>query len=85
MTRKQYRLIRRLTMVLAAAPLFQLGQCRTGTSQTLQFVGNQLPSTLYSLVQSIVLAPLFSALGGGSTAFGNGFGSNTTPGFGGGI
>lgn len=63
MTRKQYRWTRRLMIVFAAAPLFQLSQCKTGTSQTFQFVLNQLPSTLFSLVQSAVLSPLFALLG----------------------
>jgi len=80
MTRKQYRLTRRFMVFLAAAPLLQLSQCKTGTSQTLQFVANQLPSTIFSLIQSLALAPLFSFLGGGTTN------TNTnTTGLGGGI
>jgi len=54
-------------VILAAAPLFQLSQCKTGTSQTLQTIANQLPSTIFSLLQSAALAPLFSLLSGGST------------------
>jgi len=80
MTRKQYRLTRRFMVILAAAPLLQFTQCKTGTSQTLQFVANQLPSTIFSLLQSIALAPLFSFLSGGTTT-----GGNNTGGLGGGI
>lgn len=67
MTRKQYRLTRRLMVILAAAPLFQFTECKTVASQTGQLILNQLPSTLFSLVQSAALAPLFALLGGGST------------------
>lgn len=75
MTRKQYRLTRRLMVILAAAPLFQLSQCKTLTSQTGQLILNQLPSTLFSIVQSAALAPLFALLGGGGNT--GGFGNNT--------
>lgn len=80
MTRKQYRLTRRLMVVLAAAPLFQLSQCKTVASQTGQLILNQLPSTIFSLLQSAALAPLFSLLGGGSL----GGSLNNNSGFGGG-
>ena len=80
MTRKQYRWTRRLMIVFAAAPLFQLSQCKTGTSQTFQFVLNQLPSTLFSLAQSVILSPLFALLGSSGTG-----GTGGAGGLGGGI
>ena len=54
-------------VVLAAAPLFQLSQCKTGTSQVLQGIANQMPATIFSLLQSVALAPLYSFLSGGTS------------------
>lgn len=84
MTRKQYRRTRRLIIVLAAAPLFQALACKTGTSQTLQFVANQLPATLFSLFESALLSPLFALLGSSTSSLGTG-GLGSTGGLGGGI
>ena len=86
MTRKQYRITRRLMVFMAAMPLLQFTECKTVTSQTLQLIANQMPSTIFSLVQSVALAPLFSLLGGGSGTgnFGGGGFGNNNSGFGGG-
>lgn len=67
MTRKQYRITRRLMVFLAAAPLLQLSQCKTGASQTGQFVLNQIPATIFNILQSVALAPLYSFLSGAGT------------------
>lgn len=80
MTRKQYRLTRRFMVILAAAPLLQLSQCKTGTSQVLQGIANQMPSTIFSILQSALLSPLFSLLSGGSTNTGGFGGTGSTGG-----
>lgn len=45
-------------MFMAAAPLFQLAQCDTGTRQVLANVANGLPSTMFSIMQGFLLLPM---------------------------
>lgn len=70
---KRYRLARRVALILAAAPLFQLSQCQTGVSMVLQDSVNALPSTAFNIFQSLALLPIQVLLGGGSVG-GGGFG-----------
>lgn len=60
-----YRWSKRLLIVVAAAPLFQLAQCQTGVNQVLKNVANSLPSAFFSAFQSAILAPFFAIVGGG--------------------
>lgn len=52
-----YRLLRRLALVMAAAPLFQLAQCSTGLRQVSAEVVNGLPSLTFSILQGFWLLP----------------------------
>ncbi len=54
----RYRVLRKLTLIMAAAPLFQLSQCGTGVNQVLKNVANNLPSTLFGIGEGLALAPL---------------------------
>jgi hypothetical protein len=64
----QYKLVRKLTLVLAAAPLFQFSQCMTGISQASAGVATGLgvsdnwPTTIINLFQSFT--QLFLGAGG---------------------
>jgi hypothetical protein len=49
---------------MAAAPVFQLAQCATGVRQVSANMFNALPSTLFSIMESILLAPVQLFLGG---------------------
>ena len=63
---KRYRLARRVALILAAMPLLQLSQCATGVSQVFQTAANSAPSTVFSVLNSIMLLPLQYLLTGGN-------------------
>jgi hypothetical protein len=71
----RYRWIKRLTFVLAAAPIFQATQCLTGTSMFFQNFANGLPSAYFQTLQSIALLPIQILIGGGTTGAGTGTGT----------
>ena len=50
---------------LAAMPLFQVSQCETFQRQVLANVANNLPATLFQIMQSFALLPIQFLLGGG--------------------
>lgn len=54
----RYRLLRKFTIIMAAAPLFQVSQCSTGVNQVFKSVANGLPSTLFSIAEGFALVPL---------------------------
>lgn len=70
---KQYKLARKLAIVLAAAPLFQFSQCITGLQQASAGVATGLgvsdswPATIINLFQS------FAQLFLGTSGFGGTF------------
>jgi hypothetical protein len=70
MTFNSYRRWRRILIIVAAAPLIQLSACQTGFNQVAATVLNNLPSTLFSIVQSALLAPFITLLSGGGTTGG---------------
>ncbi len=53
----RYRLLRRLALVMAAAPLFQLAQCSTALRQVSGDVVNGLPALSFSILQEFLLLP----------------------------
>ena len=63
-TLKRFKLARRIAIVLAAAPLFQLSQCQTGVNQVLATSLNNTPATIFQVLNSLALSPLFALLGG---------------------
>lgn len=63
---KRYRVARRVAIVLAALPLFQVQQCGTGVSLVLQNTVNALPNTVFQVLQSIALLPLRLLITGGT-------------------
>ena len=70
MKKKTIRRVRwasKLTVVVAAAPLFQFSQCITFNSQVGQTVLNGLPNLFFSTLQSIFLFPIQALLSGGGT------------------
>lgn len=66
---RRHRMVRRMAVALAAAPLLQLSACQTGTNMILADVVNSIPATLFNIGLNLLLAPIYSFLGGGS-AFG---------------
>jgi len=64
---RRYKIARKLTLILAAAPLFQLSACQTLTQQTFAIVINALPGTLFNIIQGILLAPIQALITGGTT------------------
>jgi len=74
----RYRIARRIAIVLAAAPLFQLSQCQTGVNQVLATSLNNTPATVFQVLLNIALAPiqllLFGNTGFGGTGTGSGSG-----------
>ncbi|MFQ5423980.1 MAG: hypothetical protein ACE5F9_08360 [Phycisphaerae bacterium] len=73
MTPRRYRWIRRLMIVLAAVPLLQFAQCATGVRQVFAGVANAVPATVFGILQSTLLSPIFALLsGGGGTSTGGG-------------
>jgi hypothetical protein len=56
------RLLRKVALVMAAMPLFQLAQCGTGIRQVSADMANSLPSTIFGLMQSFALAPIQALL-----------------------
>lgn len=76
---RRYKLARRVAIILAAAPLFQLSQCHTGVNQVLATTANNAPATVFQVLNGIFLAPLYALIGGSSTGQGTGgTGSNST-------
>ena len=61
---RHYKIARKLALILAAAPLFQLSACQTGIQQTFAGVFNALPGTLFNIFQGILLAPIQALISG---------------------
>ena len=65
---RKHRWVKRLMIVLAAAPLFQLSQCQSGVGQVFATTANNLPSTYFQVLNSLALLPiqllLFGTTGG---------------------
>jgi len=59
----QYRLLRKLAIIMAAAPLFQLSQCSTGVRQ----VSATMANSMFGIVESIILMPFRWVLSGGTS------------------
>ena len=64
---RQYKIARKLALILAAAPLFQLSACQTGFQQVFANVINALPGTLFNIIQGFLLAPIQALISGGTT------------------
>lgn len=81
-TWKRFRWTRRVAIVMAAAPLFQLSQCAHGLTQVVTTSINQAPSSFFQLVNGVMLLPIQLLLGGGNTGggFNNGTGTGTDTG-----
>lgn len=58
------RTLRKMAVVLAAAPLFQLSQCQTFAGNVGMNFVNGLPSLLFSTIQGLFLAPIQLLLSG---------------------
>lgn len=69
---RRYKVTRRVAILLAAAPLFQLGQCNTVNNQIAANFANALPSVVFQVLLSFALLPIQALLNGGQT---NGTGS----------
>ncbi len=66
MTPRRARLIRRVSILIAAAPLFQgVGWCETAFNRTGASTLNALPSTYFAIMQNIALLPIQYILTGG--------------------
>ncbi|HKQ50534.1 MAG TPA: hypothetical protein VJZ71_20855 [Phycisphaerae bacterium] len=79
-TWKRFRWTRRVAIVMAAAPLFQLSQCGHGLTQVVATSLNQAPSAFFQLVNGVMLLPIQLLLGGGTgtdTGTGGGLGNDT--------
>lgn len=61
---RQFRWARRLAILMAAAPVFQLAQCATGVRQVSANMFNALPATLFSIMEAFLLAPIQLFLSG---------------------
>jgi hypothetical protein len=82
-TYKHLRWTRRLAIVMAAAPLFQLSQCAHGLNQVMVTSLNQAPSSFFQLVNGLFLLPIQILIGGGTGNGGFNDGNGTgTGGFG---
>lgn len=55
---RRVKLARKVMVILAAAPLFQLSQCETFNRQVLANVANNSPNVLFLTLQGIALAPI---------------------------
>jgi hypothetical protein len=75
----RYRLARRLAIILAAAPLFQISQCMTGINQTFMTFANNAPSTYFQVLNSLALLPIQLLFGLNTQGFG-GTGSGNSSG-----
>ncbi|QDV89975.1 hypothetical protein RAS2_10510 [Phycisphaerae bacterium RAS2] len=65
-TPRRARFVRRVSVLIAAAPLFQgVGWCQTGFNRTAASVANALPSTYYSVLEGIALLPIRLLISGG--------------------
>jgi hypothetical protein len=64
---KRYKITRRVAIFLAAAPLFQLGQCHTVNNQIAAGVLNSLPSLVFQVLLNFGLLPIQLLLNGGQT------------------
>lgn len=78
----RYRWMRRVAIVLAAAPLFQASQCSTGLLQVMRTSVNQAPSSFFQTFNGLGLYPLQLLLGGGNTGQSSGTGTGTSTGTG---
>lgn len=58
----------KLSVFMAAAPLFQLSQCETFSREVAANVANNLPATIFSITQSILLSPIIALLSGEAAA-----------------
>jgi hypothetical protein len=67
MTARRARLIRRICVLVAAAPVFQsIGWCETAFNRTAANTVNALPSTYFSVIEGIALLPLRLLISGGN-------------------
>jgi hypothetical protein len=67
MTPRRAKLVRRITVLVAAAPLFQsIGWCQTAINRTAANTVNALPSTYYSVLEGIALLPIRLLISGGN-------------------
>jgi hypothetical protein len=57
-TYMHYRWARRLAIIMAAAPLFQLAQCSTGIRQVSENMLQAMPSTIFGIIQGFILLPI---------------------------
>lgn len=82
--RTRLRWMRRVAIVLAVAPLFQLSACGTGLLEVMRTSVNQAPSAFYQTLNGLVLFPIQLLLGGGRGGSGGGTGGlGGSSGFGG--
>lgn len=56
-TLRRYRVARRIAIVMAALPIFQLSQCATGIRQVAATTTNNLPSTYTQVINSLIWFP----------------------------
>lgn len=61
---RHHKIARKLALILAAAPLFQLSACQTGFQQVFASVINALPGTVFNIIQGFLLAPIQAIIGG---------------------
>lgn len=61
---RHYKIARKLALILAAAPLFQLSACQTGFQQVSASVINALPGTVFNIIQGFLLAPFQALISG---------------------
>ncbi|HWL92616.1 MAG TPA: hypothetical protein VNT79_03705 [Phycisphaerae bacterium] len=71
---KKFKITRRVALLLAAAPLFQLSQCNTFGNRVGANFTNALPSAVFQVLFSFALLPLQLIIGGGQV---QGAGSGT--------
>ena len=74
--------MRRVAIVLAAAPLFQLSQCSTGLFQVMRTTINGAPASFFQTFNGLGLSTIETLLGiggggGGSGGGGQGGGTGT--------
>jgi hypothetical protein len=65
---RRHRWMKKLMIVVAAAPLFQLSQCATGVAETLFQTANGLPAAYFGVVENLIFYPARLALGGSSSS-----------------
>lgn len=72
-TWRRFRWMRRVAIVMAAAPLFQVSQCGHGLTQVVATSLNQAPASFFQMISGLATFPIRSLLSGGFN-FGLGFG-----------